>query len=257
MALRPDSAQSRAYRLPLPSHPIAAEQARILTRLALTEWDMNDIADDALIVPAELVSNAVKIGDACRPLPSGCDEPGPHQPHTPHDNQRSPMPKSPDADSLLTPREVAELFGVRTTTIARWSRAGRLTPMRPPGGHRRYSQGEVRQVLAEETPHDERQLAQDAARLYGQGWEHPPSRRQTRPQLRRHAPYPPQTRRPTKPQRNLRQRLSRGQKLNLNYLGRVAVFTSQHVIHNIGGPAQVARDQSFADRHETYPSTRT
>jgi hypothetical protein len=51
------------YRFPLPPHPIAAEQARIITRLALTEWDMHSIADNALLITAELVTNAMKIGD--------------------------------------------------------------------------------------------------------------------------------------------------------------------------------------------------
>jgi excisionase family DNA binding protein len=44
-------------------------------------------------------------------------------------------------DDLLTPREVAEMFGVRTTTIARWAREGKLTALHTPGGHRRYSTG--------------------------------------------------------------------------------------------------------------------
>jgi hypothetical protein len=60
---RPDSAQSRTYRFPLPPHPIAAEQARVLMRLALAAWNMNDIADDALVITAELVTNALKIGE--------------------------------------------------------------------------------------------------------------------------------------------------------------------------------------------------
>lgn len=55
--------ESRAYRLPLPPHPIAAEQARILTKIALTDWNINDIIDNALIIVAELVTNAVKLGD--------------------------------------------------------------------------------------------------------------------------------------------------------------------------------------------------
>jgi hypothetical protein len=53
----------RTCRFPLPPHPIAAEQARIMTRLALAEWDMTGIADDALLIAAELVTNATKIGD--------------------------------------------------------------------------------------------------------------------------------------------------------------------------------------------------
>jgi hypothetical protein len=51
------------YRFPLPPHPIAAEQARVITRLALAEWDMSGIADNALLITAELVTNAMKIGD--------------------------------------------------------------------------------------------------------------------------------------------------------------------------------------------------
>jgi excisionase family DNA binding protein len=78
----------------------------------------------------------------------------------------------PDHDQLLRPREVAEIFGVRTTTIARWAREGRLTPFRTPGGHRRYSRDAVVRLLARDATSDEvgRQWAEDAARLYGQGW---------------------------------------------------------------------------------------
>jgi hypothetical protein len=59
----PATAKSRTFRFPLPPHPIAAEQARILVRLALSEWNMDAVADNALIITAELVANAVKIGD--------------------------------------------------------------------------------------------------------------------------------------------------------------------------------------------------
>lgn len=52
-----------SFRFPLPPHPVAAEQARILMRLALAEWNMSDLADDALIITAELVTNAMKIGE--------------------------------------------------------------------------------------------------------------------------------------------------------------------------------------------------
>lgn len=80
----------------------------------------------------------------------------------------------PDNDQLLTPREVAEIFGVRTTTIARWAHAGTLPASLTPGGHRRYRYEDVRRLLDQQhgTPSDEaaRQLAEDAARLYEQGW---------------------------------------------------------------------------------------
>ncbi|MGI5224751.1 helix-turn-helix domain-containing protein [Actinoallomurus sp. CA-142502] len=79
---------------------------------------------------------------------------------------------SPVPDDLLKPREVAELFGVRTTTIARWAREGKLSPLRTPGGHRRYSRADIRRILAEEaTPREAaQQIAEDAVRLYNQGW---------------------------------------------------------------------------------------
>lgn len=75
-------------------------------------------------------------------------------------------------DDLLRPSEVAEIFGVRTPTIARWAREGRLTPVRTPGGHRRYTRAGIRELLGQEAPLDasERRLAEDAIRLYEQGW---------------------------------------------------------------------------------------
>lgn len=75
-------------------------------------------------------------------------------------------------DDLLRPSEVAEIFGVRTPTIARWAREGRLTPLRTPGGHRRYTRAGIRELLGREAPLDasERRIAEDAARLYAQGW---------------------------------------------------------------------------------------
>jgi excisionase family DNA binding protein len=78
----------------------------------------------------------------------------------------------PRHEQLLTPREVAEIFGVRTTTIARWAREGRLTPLRTPGGHRRYRWDTVVRLLTQDATadEDERPWAEDAARLYAQGW---------------------------------------------------------------------------------------
>jgi predicted site-specific integrase-resolvase len=35
------------------------------------------------------------------------------------------------------------LFRVDPKTVARWAGAGRLTPIRTPGGHRRYREAEV------------------------------------------------------------------------------------------------------------------
>jgi excisionase family DNA binding protein len=78
-----------------------------------------------------------------------------------------------DDDDLLKPREVAEIFGVRTTTIARWARDGRLTPVRTPGGHRRYRLAAIRALIeAERAEPGEtvRHRVEDAVRLYHQGW---------------------------------------------------------------------------------------
>jgi excisionase family DNA binding protein len=80
------------------------------------------------------------------------------------------MPSDPLEDMFLTPREVAELFGVRTTTIARWVRAGQLQAQRTPGGQRRYRAGDVRALLDAKVDPDKEQLELDAVRLYEQGW---------------------------------------------------------------------------------------
>jgi excisionase family DNA binding protein len=77
-------------------------------------------------------------------------------------------------DDLLRPREVAEMFGVRTATVARWAREGKLTPFRTPGGHRRYSRTAVRELMAAEagagSDAERQNIVDDAVRLYDQGW---------------------------------------------------------------------------------------
>ena len=52
-----------------------------------------------------------------------------------------------DTDALLTPSEVAALFRVDPKTVTRWARAGKLMPLRTLGGHRRYRESEVRDLL--------------------------------------------------------------------------------------------------------------
>lgn len=58
----------------------------------------------------------------------------------------------PDAESLLTPAEVAALFRVDPKTVTRWAKAGKLTSIRTLGGHRRYREVEVRELLAGKIP---------------------------------------------------------------------------------------------------------
>jgi hypothetical protein len=55
--------ESRVHRFPLPPHPIAAEQARLLTKIALADWALGEALDNALIIVAELATNATKIGE--------------------------------------------------------------------------------------------------------------------------------------------------------------------------------------------------
>ena len=49
--------------------------------------------------------------------------------------------------TLLTPSEVASMFRVDPKTVTRWAEAGKLTPVRTLGGHRRYHESEVRSLL--------------------------------------------------------------------------------------------------------------
>jgi len=56
--------------------------------------------------------------------------------------------RTSDAESLLTPAEVAALFRVDPKTVTRWAKAGKLTSIRTLGGHRRYREAEVRSLLS-------------------------------------------------------------------------------------------------------------
>lgn len=53
-------------------------------------------------------------------------------------------------EELLTPAEVAKVFRVDPKTVTRWSREGKLTSIRTPGGHRRYRRAEVEALLNKE-----------------------------------------------------------------------------------------------------------
>lgn len=47
------------------------------------------------------------------------------------------------AGDLLTPSEVAVLFNVNPKTVTRWARAGLISTIRTPGGHRRFLAKEI------------------------------------------------------------------------------------------------------------------
>ena len=58
------------------------------------------------------------------------------------------MPQESLNQRLLTPAEVATMFRVDPKTVTRWAKAGKLTSIRTPGGHRRFSEQQVRDLLA-------------------------------------------------------------------------------------------------------------
>jgi len=58
---------------------------------------------------------------------------------------------NPEQEVLLTPAEVATLFRVDPKTVTRWAKSGKLTSIRTLGGHRRYKESEVKELLLKTT----------------------------------------------------------------------------------------------------------
>ncbi|WP_084079575.1 BldC family transcriptional regulator [Demequina sp. NBRC 110057] len=52
-----------------------------------------------------------------------------------------------DQEKLLTPSEVAAIFRVDPKTVTRWAKVGKLSSIRTLGGHRRFREAEVHQLL--------------------------------------------------------------------------------------------------------------
>ena len=50
-------------------------------------------------------------------------------------------------ERLLTPAEVATIFRVDPKTVSRWARTGQLNALRTLGGHRRYPESEIWELL--------------------------------------------------------------------------------------------------------------
>lgn len=55
-------------------------------------------------------------------------------------------------DGLLKLAKAARLFGVRSASLARWSRESRITAIYTPGAYRRYSRAQLTGILWERRP---------------------------------------------------------------------------------------------------------
>lgn len=61
-------------------------------------------------------------------------------------------PTLPDeTEPLLTPGEVAALFRVDPKTVTRWARTRKIDSIKTVGGHRRYRESVVRELLRSES----------------------------------------------------------------------------------------------------------
>ena len=57
------------------------------------------------------------------------------------------QPKGGEAPSYLLPAEVAELLSVSPKTVSSWAKEGKLPFMKTLGGHRRYSEAQIRELV--------------------------------------------------------------------------------------------------------------
>ena len=57
------------------------------------------------------------------------------------------QPKGGEAPSYLLPAEVAELLSVSPKTVSRWAKQGKLPFRKTLGGHRRYPEAQIRELV--------------------------------------------------------------------------------------------------------------
>jgi len=50
-------------------------------------------------------------------------------------------------DEMLSPAQVAAMFGVKSKTITTWARSGKIVTTRTPGGHHRFLRSDVERAL--------------------------------------------------------------------------------------------------------------
>jgi excisionase family DNA binding protein len=53
-------------------------------------------------------------------------------------------------DGKLSVGEAAYILGISTDTLRRWEKSGRITALRTPTGHRRYSRSDIQELLTDE-----------------------------------------------------------------------------------------------------------
>lgn len=49
--------------------------------------------------------------------------------------------------NLITAKQAQQRYNISTASLRRWMNRGKLTEYRTPGGHRRYSECEIKQLL--------------------------------------------------------------------------------------------------------------
>lgn len=90
-----------------------------------------------IAAPAQATGHASTQGPAQPGAAQGAADPGTPPPASARGNQ----------ERLLAPAEVGALFGVDPRTVTIWANHGLLTPVRTPGGHRRYRDADVASLL--------------------------------------------------------------------------------------------------------------
>ncbi len=58
-------------------------------------------------------------------------------------------------DRLISITEASEILGLHKDTLRRWDKAGKLTPVRTSGGHRKYRLSQVKELGGMEIPSDD------------------------------------------------------------------------------------------------------
>ena len=82
------------------------------------------------------------------------------------------MQHNSETETLLTPAEVAAMFRVDPKTVTRWAKAGKLSAIRTLGGHRRYREAEVKELLGGVIPTLLAEAMDGAARFAGGSGRH-------------------------------------------------------------------------------------